>query len=295
MQGVHDGNIVLKDGQTMLQGYQAYLASTSQGFTLATLKVKALSVSMKLLSSIGWVALITGASWLASKGVEALDKIINREKYLKKAVEESASAYESVKSQVESLNSELETTKSRIDELNAKDSLTFIEQEELDKLKDATAELKTQLLLMEEEEQKKKVQYLEDQTKLYNEKYKDQFDPTSPAIGQVLSLLKDYNIKDFIEAINLLNEINGTSDESGYVYDFTDDISNSIADKKSEYEEYKTYLIEFLGDLYEELGDEAFGTELYQTIKLMQEINQGIADVNSERVMSLEDAKKKLL
>ena len=267
MQGVHDGNIVLKDGQTMLQGYQAYLASTSQGFTLATLKVKALSVSMKLLSSIGWVALITGASWLASKGVEALDKIINREKYLKKAVEESASAYESVKSQVESLNSELETTKSRIDELNAKDSLTFIEQEELDKLKDATAELKTQLLLMEEEEQKKKVQYLEDQTKLYNEKYKDQFDPTSPAIGQVLSLLKDYNIKDFIEAINLLNEINGTSDESGYVYDFTDDISNSIADKKSEYEEYKTYLIEFLGDLYEELGDEAFGTELYQTIK----------------------------
>lgn len=35
--------------------------------------------------------------------------------------------------------------------------------------------------------------------------------------------------------------------------------------------------------------------ELYKTIKLMQEINQGIADVNSGRVMSLEDAKKKLL
>ena len=35
--------------------------------------------------------------------------------------------------------------------------------------------------------------------------------------------------------------------------------------------------------------------ELYQTIKLMQEINQGIADINAGRVMSLEDAKKKLL
>ena len=35
--------------------------------------------------------------------------------------------------------------------------------------------------------------------------------------------------------------------------------------------------------------------ELYQTIKLMQEINQGIADVNAGRTMSLEDAKKKLL
>lgn len=35
--------------------------------------------------------------------------------------------------------------------------------------------------------------------------------------------------------------------------------------------------------------------ELYQTIRLMQEINKGIADVNAGRLMSLEDAKKKLL
>lgn len=35
--------------------------------------------------------------------------------------------------------------------------------------------------------------------------------------------------------------------------------------------------------------------ELYQTIKLMQEINQGIADVNAGRTVSLENAKKKLL
>lgn len=34
--------------------------------------------------------------------------------------------------------------------------------------------------------------------------------------------------------------------------------------------------------------------ELYQTIKLMQEISQGIADVNTGRIMSLEDAKKRL-
>ncbi|MBQ6731455.1 MAG: type II toxin-antitoxin system Phd/YefM family antitoxin [Bacilli bacterium] len=35
--------------------------------------------------------------------------------------------------------------------------------------------------------------------------------------------------------------------------------------------------------------------ELYRTIKLMQEINQGIADVQNGRLISLEDAKKKLL
>ncbi len=41
--------------------------------------------------------------------------------------------------------------------------------------------------------------------------------------------------------------------------------------------------------------DSAVLDELYQTIKLMQEINKGIADVNAGRIMSLEDAKKKLL
>ena len=35
--------------------------------------------------------------------------------------------------------------------------------------------------------------------------------------------------------------------------------------------------------------------ELYQTIKLMQEINQGLADVRDGKTISLEDAKAKLL
>ena len=35
--------------------------------------------------------------------------------------------------------------------------------------------------------------------------------------------------------------------------------------------------------------------ELYQTIALMQKINESISDVNAGRTMSLEEAKKKLL
>ena len=35
--------------------------------------------------------------------------------------------------------------------------------------------------------------------------------------------------------------------------------------------------------------------ELYQTIRLMQEINQGLADVRDGKTISLEDAKAKLL
>lgn len=35
--------------------------------------------------------------------------------------------------------------------------------------------------------------------------------------------------------------------------------------------------------------------ELYQTVNLMQKINEGIADINAGRTMSLEEAKNKLL
>lgn len=45
LNSIHDGSIQLKDGQTILQGYQTYLKSTSKSLTLADLKTKALSAS----------------------------------------------------------------------------------------------------------------------------------------------------------------------------------------------------------------------------------------------------------
>ena len=58
-QGIKDGSIQLKNGQTMLQGYQAYLNSTTKATTMAELKTKALSSAMKVLSSVGWMLAIT--------------------------------------------------------------------------------------------------------------------------------------------------------------------------------------------------------------------------------------------
>lgn len=50
--------------------------------------------------------------------------------YASKAV----SSYQETKSEIESINSELDTTKKQIDELNAKETLSLVEQDELDKL-----------------------------------------------------------------------------------------------------------------------------------------------------------------
>jgi len=61
------------------------------------------------------------------------------------ALAEAKGEYEQSSAQLESLQDELKTTQDRIDELNAKDSLTVVEQEELDKLSRENADLERQI------------------------------------------------------------------------------------------------------------------------------------------------------
>lgn len=62
-------------------------------------------------------------------------------------IQKATEAYEEQTSALESLNSELKTTKDRIDELNSQDSLTIVEQEELEKLQQQEASLERQIKL----------------------------------------------------------------------------------------------------------------------------------------------------
>lgn len=64
-------------------------------------------------------------------------------------IQKATEAYKEQTSALESLNSELKTTKDRIDELNSQDSLTIVEQEELEKLQQQEASLERQIKLQE--------------------------------------------------------------------------------------------------------------------------------------------------
>jgi len=66
-----------------------------------------------------------------------------------KALADAKEEYEQSAAKVESLQEELKTAQERMDELNRKGSLTVLEQEELDKLKEQTQELKRQLVIEE--------------------------------------------------------------------------------------------------------------------------------------------------
>ena len=82
-------------------------------------------------------------------GIYAVVKIIQTLDEAREKIQKATEAYEEQTSALESLNSELKTTKDRIDELNSQDSLTIVEQEELEKLQQQEASLERQIKLQE--------------------------------------------------------------------------------------------------------------------------------------------------
>lgn len=82
---------------------------------------------------------------LATKFIEWIANVVQKNRELNRTMEESIEVFETLGSEIESINKELETTKDRIDELNGKENLSFTEQEELERLKEQNAELDREL------------------------------------------------------------------------------------------------------------------------------------------------------
>ncbi|POO87853.1 hypothetical protein [Clostridium sp. 3-3] len=117
--------------------YPDVVNKTGKAFNFAALGAKALTIAMNAAIFFAITKAIEGVVWV-------IDQYVNRVKYAKEAMADAKSNFESVKSELEGINSELEANKTRINELNGLPSLTYVEQGELDKLKDATKELERQ-------------------------------------------------------------------------------------------------------------------------------------------------------
>lgn len=95
------------------------------------------------------------AGMLIAEGIQlavtAIDNYIHRVEKANEAMDEAVSEYDSAKTALKDTTSQLEEQNKRIDELNKKDKLTYVEQEELDKLKEATRQLELQKNIEEKE------------------------------------------------------------------------------------------------------------------------------------------------
>ena len=171
---------------------------------------------------------------------------------------ESFSAYEQAQSEVENVNNELLTTQSRIDELNAKQSLTFVEQSELEKLQEANEKLQLQLDLREKEEQRAARQASEDTVSAYQENYgkydiseskTKEYINNADSTGNNAILLSDKNnISAMIAGIRQMQKLRqeAFNANDGYEVERYDEIINDATDSVWEQvtalEEYKSKL-----------------------------------------------------
>lgn len=123
----------------------------NNGLEQMTIGAKAASVGLKALSIAGNMV----AMWAITKGIElavtAIDNYIHRVEKANETMSEAVSEYDSAKTALKDTTSQLEEQNKRIDELNKKDKLTYVEQEELDKLKEATRQLELQKNIEEKE------------------------------------------------------------------------------------------------------------------------------------------------
>jgi len=146
--------------------YPDVVNKTGKAFNFAALGAKAFNMALNAAIFWGITKILEGAVWL-------VDQYINRVKYAKEAMADAKNNFESVKSELEGINSELETNKSRINELNGLPSLTYVEQGELDKLKEATKELERQRDIKDIELKRAAEDLSESNQKAFNKEYGD--------------------------------------------------------------------------------------------------------------------------
>ena len=126
----------MSTGQLTVAQGNAMLAML--GYSGATMaadgSLKALDATTKSFMAsnpIGWILLAVSAIMMV---VVAISKIPSKIEKLNEDLSDLRSEISSIETEINSINSELETTQSRIAELVAMPSLSFVEQEELDKL-----------------------------------------------------------------------------------------------------------------------------------------------------------------
>ncbi len=137
--------------------------------TKTTIAASGLKVA---LSTMIPTALVVGGITLALSRYNKLNVTLEEQK---QKLEETQTAYEETKTKLQSINSELETTAKRIDELSKKDNLTFVEQDELEKLKEVTAELLLQKDITEDLEVSKNKELANETVKTFEKQFSGGF------------------------------------------------------------------------------------------------------------------------
>lgn len=147
-----------------LENYQLYLKKPTNSMTLFQRASKAASSAAKsfvaALSSMAITWAITEGISLLIKGVSKLNEKFNETIQLNKEIEKLNKSYDKNKQSIEDINTSLDDNLKRIKELQSLDNITYADEEEIKKLKQANNELKNQKKFIEEIQAKNGQDYI---------------------------------------------------------------------------------------------------------------------------------------
>lgn len=254
----------LSSQQGATAAMSAYGIATTQA-TAKTIALRAAMMALNVVKSIGLSALVTvvttGLSKLLEWGSGAIDKLLNPTKYLKEELTELQSIIKENEADLKSFNDELDETGKRITELEGKDSLTIVEQGELETLRATNAELTKRRDNLRDINAEKQKEAAKKQKKVYEGETKSKVDLAERLITTAQT---GENLVGSILSGNDINNFYDWAEEQGYELDesnFNSAHSNIVEE----------YIRETLETLYGVLEDYPFEDEFSAMVQ--QEID----------------------
>ena len=207
------------------------------------------------------------------KIVQYLNSSLDRQK---EKVEELSQSYKDLQLELDSVNTELKDITSRIDELDNKDSLSLVEQDELEKLQITNRELQQKIELLEREAELTASDSGKEVVKLYKDTYKpvsrERIDELRDTNANVPLKDRDKDINALIAAYENFRDLRdeSLSDEEFVFYnDILKDIERSLIDDSKELMNFRDILRDLPDPTEEQLN---ILDEINNTLKFTRSI-----------------------
>lgn len=240
------------------------LAASEAGATASTLglgaafkglgaSIKAFALSNPILTAI---AAIGVAIYGAVKAYDALTVSLEEQK---EKLQETKEAYEDIKSELQELEDELQNTKDKVEELANTPNLSWVEQEELDRLREVTKELELQKQLKQDAQLESAEDLFNENKKTFNKEFKSSYGNTSVeefkeqlSLGYIGIGQLDYkNITDLVSALQYLNEEKAKLTDESEIAEYEEWIDGLTDSVKSNGQEYLSSLTEYKQNILE--------------------------------------------
>ena len=257
-----------------------------------------LAASFMALWTAMWPVLVVMLAIAAVVGIVKLfDAMITTTAELQEELDGMKSSLSDIRSELDSVNQELETTNERMAELLAKDSLTFVEQEELDKLKETNAELERRKNMLEAQEEYERERVGRQAAEVVNSKREE--------IGWWLNGKSEEeevydDIDEYLEVQKEIEEIEKKLANKKLSSSQRDDLNEELSDLKEDLDEEKADVSEYIDVLTEALSGVEYGDseesdaalDYYHELLGYWNVKQGTPNAKSSEIKSVLNKKE---